>query len=112
MKYSFCCFGKFSVKATKAVSHSSMMFDALSKQNSQFRGGARGGLGGYSPPSEGESDFSEIFSIYTTLKTIFKSPRRKSQFLRGKIPGATPESVTHFTLDYPFTPNRPYIGIS
>ena len=42
-------------------------------------GGARGGLGGYiprrsmlAPPSEGETRFlSEIFGIYSTLKTIF-----------------------------------------
>ena len=41
-------------------------------------GGARGGLGGYSPPSEHasprrkvKSTFSEIFGIHSTLKTIF-----------------------------------------
>ena len=42
-------------------------------------GGARGGLGGYSPPSERASPpvgmrkaiFSEIFGIYSTLETIF-----------------------------------------
>ena len=36
MKYSFCCFGKFSFKATKAICHASMMLEAVSKQNSQL----------------------------------------------------------------------------
>ena len=51
-------------------------------------GGARGGLGGYSPPLEhasppleSEKRFWDIFGIYGTLKTIYGTL---------KIPGATP----------------------
>ena len=61
------------------------------------RGGARGGLGGYSPPSEhasppseGEMHFLEIFGIHSTLKTIFLAPSYEELAPRRKIPGATP----------------------
>ena len=65
------------------------------------RSGARGGLGGYSPrrsmlaPSRKvKSDFSEIFGIYSTLKTIF-SPSSEASAPVGKFL-APPLSLTKF----------------
>ena len=70
--------GKCRKLGVYGIDENSLAFIYSYSKKAMNSGGARGGLGGHSPPSEHasprrkvKSDFSEIFGIYSTLKAIF-----------------------------------------